>query len=472
MNRPTFLSLFSGIGGFDLGLERAGWECVGQVEIDLACRNKLADHYPTVPRWADITEVNPHELPAADLVCGGFPCQDISVAGRRAGLAGARSALWWQFHRIVAARRPRWVIVENVPGLLSSNDGRDLGAILGALGELGYGWAYRVLDAQHFGLAQRRRRVFIVGCLGDRRAPAQVLFEPEGGQGHPPSRRTAGAGVAASLTAGVAAARGVNAPGRRADDDVNLVAYGISSDAVDRSGEGAAGNAAERAGLGIVEDVSPALRAHGPNAVATTLRSHPRPGSNSDGTIVGTLGTVPPDGGWRVGADEAAAGQLVVGALTGAVHGGADDHDAQAGHLIAQPITAREAKGPDSEVTSGNLVSHALVAEGADVSEDGTGRGTPMVVVPVRASGAAGANGLGVGRAGAPSLTLDTDGSAAIAGTAVRRLTPTECERLQGFPDGWTAAQADSVRYRQLGNAVAVPVAEWIARCILKVDAA
>src|SRR5690625_1755314 len=163
-----------------------------QVEIDSQARQGLAHHWPEVQRFEDVTNVGRSNLPKVDVLVGGFPCQDLSVAGRRAGLAGERSGLWWQFHRIISELAPRWVVIENVPGLLSSSSGRDLGIILGALGKLGYGWAYRVLDAQWFGVAQRRRRVFIVGHAGDRAAPATVLFEPNRRTWDPPPRREAG----------------------------------------------------------------------------------------------------------------------------------------------------------------------------------------------------------------------------------------------------------------------------------------
>lgn len=191
-----FSSLFAGVGGFDLGFERAGMTSVAQVEIDPQCRTVLARHFPEARRHDDVTTATADTIGAIDLLCGGFPCQDLSVAGRRAGLAGKRSGLFYEFMRLVAERAPRWVVIENVPGLLSSRGGRDMGAVLGTLGELGYGWAYRSLDAQYFGLAQRRERVFIVGCLGDAARAAQVLFEPEGGGGHPPPRREAGQDVA------------------------------------------------------------------------------------------------------------------------------------------------------------------------------------------------------------------------------------------------------------------------------------
>ena len=177
----TFGSLFTGIGGFDLAFERAGMECVWQVENDKYPASVLKEQWPETNRFEDVNEFSPTDHPT--LICGGFPCQDISVAGRRAGLAGDRSGLWWEFHRVLEEARPGWVVIENVPGLLSSNRGRDMGAVLGALADLGYGYAYRVLDAQHFGVPQQRKRVFIVGCAGDWGAAGEVLLEPEGGTG-------------------------------------------------------------------------------------------------------------------------------------------------------------------------------------------------------------------------------------------------------------------------------------------------
>ena len=129
-------SLFSGIGGFDLGLDRAGMSCAWQVEINPYPRRILAKHWPDVPKFEDVNNVGQHNLSTVDLVCGGFPCQDVSIAGNRAGLAGEQSKLWFQFHRILEEIRPAWVIVENVPGLLSSNGGGDFAAILCGLVEL------------------------------------------------------------------------------------------------------------------------------------------------------------------------------------------------------------------------------------------------------------------------------------------------------------------------------------------------
>jgi DNA (cytosine-5)-methyltransferase 1 len=144
--------------------------CVAQVEIDKAAQAVLRRHFPNAQLHSDITTVSGGDLgPAVDVLCGGFPCQDVSVAGRRAGLAGARSGLWHEFHRILGEARPRWVVIENVPGLLSSNRGRDFATILRGLGDIGYCVAWRVLDSQYFGVPQRRlREPQKVGFCADR----------------------------------------------------------------------------------------------------------------------------------------------------------------------------------------------------------------------------------------------------------------------------------------------------------------
>lgn len=159
---PTFGSLFSGIGGLDLGLERAGWSCAWQVEIDPFCRRILARHWPAVPRHRDVRAVGAAELQRVDLIAGGFPCQDVSVAGKQAGLAGARSGLWFEYARIVRELRPRFVLVENVPGLA----GNGLGDVLGSLASLGYDAEWDVLPAAAFGAPHLRERIYLVAYPG------------------------------------------------------------------------------------------------------------------------------------------------------------------------------------------------------------------------------------------------------------------------------------------------------------------
>lgn len=178
---PRVASFFAGIGGFDLGFELAGMQTVWQCEIKPFCREVLTHHWPHVPKASDIRDVTPEEIPEADIWAGGFPCQDISLArmGPRSGLQGSQSGLFFEFARLLEARRPSFVILENVAGLLSSNQGRDFGLVIRTLADLGYGVAWRVLDSRHFGIPQSRTRVFIVGALGDPEAAASVLFEPE-----------------------------------------------------------------------------------------------------------------------------------------------------------------------------------------------------------------------------------------------------------------------------------------------------
>jgi len=158
-----FISLFAGIGGLDLGLERAGMECVAQVEIDEFCQKILTKHWADVPKFKDVRDVGKHNLPPAELICGGFPCQDVSLAGKRAGLQGKRSTLWSEFHRIVCEVQPRWIVIENVLGLLSSDAGQFFTKILRELSESGYSAEWEVIPASAFGAPHQRERVFIVG---------------------------------------------------------------------------------------------------------------------------------------------------------------------------------------------------------------------------------------------------------------------------------------------------------------------
>ena len=221
----TALSLFAGVGGFDLALERAGHTCIGQVEIDPHARSVLARHWPDTPRHDDVTTFDPMQFGPADIITFGSPCQDLSVAGRRAGLAGGRSGLFMEAVRIIRGMLeatdgayPRVAIWENVPGAFSSNDGADFAAVLESLvgGDVrrpANGWAdagvafgplggaeWRTLDSQHFGVPQRRRRIFLVYHPGGERA-GQVLFEPAGVRGHPAESRAAREGVTGPLEA-------------------------------------------------------------------------------------------------------------------------------------------------------------------------------------------------------------------------------------------------------------------------------
>lgn len=170
------ISLFSGIGGFDFGFEQAGIKTSFFCEKNIFCKGVLKYHWPEIRLHEDITTLNKSIINCdADLIHGGFPCQDVSSGGSRLGLNGDKSILFWEFHRILVECKPRWFVIENVSGLLSSNAGRDMGTVTAALVDAGYGIAYRVLDSTWFGLPHRRKRIFIVGYLGDWRPAAKVL---------------------------------------------------------------------------------------------------------------------------------------------------------------------------------------------------------------------------------------------------------------------------------------------------------
>ena len=196
-------SVCSGVEAATVAWHPLGWEPQWFSEIEPFPSAVLAHHYPEVPNLGDMTKFKEWTDDPIDLLVGGTPCQSFSIAGLRKGLDDPRGNLMLTFVAIAARYRPRWVVWENVPGVLSSNGGRDFGTFLTALGEVGYGFAYRVLDAQYFGVAQRRRRVFVVGCLGDWRRAAAVLFERESLSGHPAPSREAREDVAKTLTRGV-----------------------------------------------------------------------------------------------------------------------------------------------------------------------------------------------------------------------------------------------------------------------------
>lgn len=375
-------SLFSGIGGFDLGLERSGMVCEWQVEIDQKCRDVLAYHWPDVERYEDVRDVGRRNLEPVDIITGGFPCQDVSVAGKREGLAGERSGLWFEFHRILEELTPRWVVVENVPGLLSSNGGRDFAVILQGLVEIGYGVSWRVLDAQYFGVAQRRRRVFIVGSLGDGRA-AEVLFESESGAWDTPPSREKRQRVAQE----VATSTGRCGNGHQATRD------GI------RTGKGCGDS--ERMECRNIIPVASCPQVAYPLTTRPGQRREP-----TSGTFVVAGHCTGP--GWWNQAD-----------IAGTLRAKGENRPSRPSNIIAFDWQS----GGDVRLNISDRHTSALQASQVPAVQNRYG---------------------------------------------VRRLTPTEAERLQGFPDGWTAVngQSDSARYRQLGNAVCVPVAEWIGRRI------
>lgn len=390
-----FLSVCSGIEATSAAWRPLGWEALAYAEIEPFPCAVLAHHYPDVPNRGDMARFQEWPDARPDVLVGGTPCQSFSVAGLRAGLDDPRGQLMLAYGAVARQYRPRWLVWENVPGVLSSHGGRDFGTFLGMLAELGYGFAYRVLDAQYFGVPQRRRRVFVVGRLGDWRRAAAVLFERHGLQGHPAPRREPGEGVAGTLASRPTGGGGL---GTDFDLDGGLVSRPLtgSNQRLD----------------GTVET----LVMHTPRA---------KHDASEDGTGRGTplvpmaFRTSPNCGAWDTG-DR-------VDALTT----GTDP----ASHVLAFQERGRKA-GRCLEIMGD--IHPALLAP------DGGGRGGERNI---------------------------------LAGTGVRRLTPRECERLQGFPDDYTRVPyrgrpaADGPRYKALGNAMAVPVMRWIGERIQAVEA-
>lgn len=400
--------LFAGISGFGLGFERAGIKTIFAVEIDADCQKVLRHHHPDALLLPDVCECGKHNLPHVDILSFGSPCQDLSVAGKRAGLDGKRSGLFFEAIRITAELQPTFAVWENVPGALSSHDGRDFRAVLGAFRDIGArDIAWRIVDAQYFGVAQRRRRVFVVADFRGERA-VQILFEPESVSGDSPPSREAGAGVARTFAT---------------SPDGSGAEVSVSPTADTRAKDGPRRN---RGGVIALEDVSLCLKARGPTRqdpthesyiIAHTLRGEGFDGSE-DGTgrgvpmvadVCGSLTGGSGRRGWKMNAENAADGQLVVAAFT--------ERTRKEGRTLEMQ--------PD--------LAYALTNPGAG------------------------------GRAHSRSILQQT---------AVRRLTPLECCRLQAFPDDWLdgLGLSDSAKYRMLGNAVCVNVAEWIGKRIAMVE--
>lgn len=403
------ISLFAGVGGFDLALERNGFDVVASVEIDKHARSVLAKQFPKSHLLEDVKNVTGEQLfkygfNSDGIIVGGFPCQDLSVAGKRRGLAGERSGLFWEIYRLLDETKAKWFILENVPGLLSSNGGRDLGIILGSLAELGYGVAYRILDAQYFGVPQRRRRIFIVGCLGDDgRTPAQILAITKGRRGYFTQGKKQRKGSATTI------ARGLGATGIAG----TLAARDYKSLAADD----------------LLDNKAIIFDPHRSDGV--------RIQGNTTNTLTSMMGT----------------GGNNMPMVAYPIQDGRELQKKQNGLGYSE----EQSPAYTLDTTGGQSVAYAM--HGAMVGRNDN----------------AGPKGSGFFGENEPSYTLTASsqarhGVAAINNnnSVVRRLTPLECERLQGFPDNWTAGQTDGHRYKQMGNAVAVPVVEWIIKRLVQ----
>ena len=345
-----FLSLCSGIEATSVAWSPLGWRAVAYSEIEPFACAVLSHHYPDVPNIGDMTQVldwSPY-AEAVDIVVAGTPCQDFSVAGKRAGLAGERSGLAMVFVQVLSVVRPEWFVWENVPGVFSTNGGRDFGTFLRTLDDIGYSCAWRVLDAQYFGVPQRRRRVFVVGHLGDWRPAAAVLFEPH-------------------------CMRGDTAPRRKTRADVTQALTG-------RLGGGGPDDNKAQGGFYIPDIVSQAM------------------------SCKWSKGTSGPSG---------------------------DEHH----NVVCVPLTSGPWADHEAQHTKPVIVARNQGRGGCTHSR--------RIITPQM---------------------------------RVRRLTPRECERLQGFHDDYTLITyrgkpaADAPRYRALGNSMAVPVMRWIGERINHIE--
>ena len=378
-----YLSVCSGIEAATVAWHSLGWKPAAFAEVDKFPSKVLAHHYPDVPNLGDMTQFKEWDIGSIDLLVGGTPCQSFSVAGLRKGLDDPRGNLMLTFLAIAKRFSPRWLVWENVPGVLSSNGGRDFGSFLGGLGHCGYGFAYRVLDAQYFGVAQRRRRVFVVGCLGDWRRAAAVLFERDSLSGSPAPSREKG-------------------------------------------------------------KVTPTL--------------------SSSGTGVSRVGFNCEEQ-WFI---EAPVAARMVSFGEYSIDGTASSMKARdykdATDLVAQPI--------------GDLHSYSMIT--ANTNANGLGLSKEIAPTLDRSQPAAIAQPIGFAQNQRDEVRLmEVAGALAAEPGAkqqtylhqamrVRRLTPVECERLQGFPDNYTniPGAADGPRYKALGNSMAVPVMRWIGKRI------
>ena len=487
-----FLSVCSGIEAASVAWHPLGWKAVAFSEIEKFPSAVLKHHYPDVPNLGDFTKIDTRTLGRVDILAGGTPCQAFSVAGLRGGLNDERGNLTLKFvelaHELAANNGLRNAVWENVVGVLSDK-GNAFGCFLAGLvganapikptgrwtsagmvsGPRGRA-AWRVLDAQYFGVAQRRRRVLVVADFGNGADPAKVLLIEQGLPRNPPARRESGKDIAPTISARTKGGGGL---GTDFDLDGGLVAGALTS------GNGPGGGWR----IGPDEAVANHIVTHAPEMARCVTT---REGSSQDYETTTMV-----------------AHAIQAGALRTNPNSGPDGVGVQEG--VAYTL---EARAEVQAVCVTGDISHTLKAEGADASEDGTGRGTPIVafsakdygadasfdIAPtLRAGGHSGShqNGgvmpavafqtsqSGV-RVGDVHATLDSNNGSrrhngSVVGSTVRRLTPVECERLQGFPDSYTAIPwrgkpadqcPDGPRYKALGNSWAVPKFIWLGKRI------
>lgn len=543
-----YVSIFSGVEAATLAWEPLGWEPVAFSEIEPFPCAVLAERWPDVPNLGDITKIDwKEEIDGTiDLVVGGSPCQSFSVAGKREGLKGA-SGLMFEYIRCVQELRPRWFLWENVPGALTSEDGGAFGQLLSEMDELGYSLAWRVLDAQFFGVAQRRRRLFLVGHLGAE-SPAEVLFEPDCLSGNPQSSREKRKELArrAGRSAACAGFKYSAAPRANtigyAEEQANTLTadwhapavFPLPSTALSQYGPEIAGCLTARRdsspcadrGQNIVCMTGTQAHCHISDEIAGCLTAHM---GKDDAPVVvngSDLQTyvceTAHSGSNGLGVGESDIFPTLDTSSGPAVW--ARENNAQVPFGFAQN-TRNEVRVVGDGTVSGALAANPGMKQTTFVCAHGTYPINEQIATRDKKLGRG--TGLGVGADGDPAFTLLAnhphmvaagggsdpiamgdlnahpaicrnicptlkcgedaamvvseigDKPAGVNPMLVRRLTPLECERLQGFPDGhtliaWKGKPAeecpDGPRYKAIGNSMAVPVMRWIGKRIAAVD--
>lgn len=498
-----YLSVCAGIEAATVAWHPLGWTPAAFSEIDPFPRAVLAHHYPDVPLHGDFTTIGADDYGSIDLLVGGTPCQDFSVAGLRAGITGDRGNLTLEFLRLAARTQPRWIVWENVPGVLSIDGGRTFGAFLGGLAKLGYGFAYRVLDAQYFGVAQRRERVFVVAYSGDWRPPAAVLFERESLQWNPAPRREARKDAAPAISARTKGGGGLGTdfdcdgglvtetvgalcadahPGAYSWQDAytgRLIAHALRAEGFDASEDGT--------GRGTPL-VAHALDARQSDVIQYGDKTGPL---DTDGHTIGVLAFTAKDHGADAGPisptlragghakSHANGGVMPAVAYAGVNHGKLDDgalaraEDLSAGAM--RDLRRGKSRGPSQGRRLAQQPAEQSRAAVSELSHQGASAEAEMQSVR-RPS-----QGVGLLQQTPAALqevgrSARREGEPKHAGMQVRRLTPRECERLQGFPDDYTLVPyrnkpaSDGPRYKALGNSMAVPCMAWIGERIAFVE--
>jgi len=411
-----YLSVCSGIEAATMAWHDLGWTPAGFSEIEPFPSAVLAHHYPNVTNFGDMTKYKDWNLDEKiDLLVGGTPCQSFSVAGLRKGMDDPRGNLALVYCGMLDHFRPNWFVWENVPGVLSSSGGRDFGSFLGAVAQLGYGFAYRVLDAQYCGVAQRRRRVFVVGYLGDWRPAAAVLFERSSLRRDLAPSRTAGKEPSAYFESSLAQYR-------EGDIGGTLKASG-----------GVLGGGSETFLVQKVYETHPA-------------DSRVKEMGETCQTVTSRWGT----GGGNV--------PLVQAFRKSRRAQSVEDYETWVDDGISNTINLFD---------QGDIRTTHAVVEAYSIREDAganTFSATPLAVTPAL-------------QALRPSVQSHHAQTFIADSARVRRLTPIECERLQGFPDGFTNipwrkkdTSPEGLRYKALGNSMAVPCMQWIGDGIDLVD--